>query len=1287
MSFDGATEVLHQQFAYSTAWDANQNFHWDSKHTTVTTTDLVASTTAQTTYTYSPILSPTPPNATPNAWTTKEIPLEQVIQYKDGGGAVLRTATKSWLSPRALQSVQTTLENNQASLVIYCYNSNEEQTEKDEYDFGTATITAPSCAPNLPSSQAGTLLRKTTTSYASFAQHIVDRPSAAITYTGSGTRIAETDFPSYDTNGNLLTQTAQCFTFTSQSCPQGNSTTTYTYDSQGQKLTSVDARSNSTTYSYTDSYSSCGGAAPPSSPSDAYLTQITSPQTNGVNHIVKYCYDYTKGIPLSSTDENNRTTTYSYADSLNRVTTASYPDGGQTTTAYSDAGPSPNVTTTRLVTSGVSVTNLVVSDAMGHVVQTQLPTDPDGTTYTPASYDGLGRPSKTFNPTRCSPPTSNCGESTWGVTTNFYDALGRVCLVAPPDGTLPSGNPCAAQPSNDVLTTYSGNTVTVTDQAGHSRKSVTDALGRLTQVFEDPAGLNYETDYAYDALDNLLSVTQKGGSPNSTQWRVRTFAYDSLSRLLSATNPESGTIAYAYDANGNLNAKTSPAPNQAGSSTVTLSYCYDALNRLTSKAYIAQSCPMSSPVATYSYDQTSFNGLTITNGIGRRTSMTDQAGSEAWAYDSMGRVLTDLRTTLVPGASNSVSKNMVYTYNLDGSIATLTMPTDSQPRHSTLTYQQGGAGRPLSVQSGTNFATNVHYTPWGTLCYWQGGWDGLFTTTSSFNKRLQPATIYSIQQQGTSPTPPAVCAATPIIPNDTVTANMMYLTYSYNDSNGHNNGNVASMVNNLDGDSSQSFTYDALNRIATAQTSGTNQPDFPFDTGYLQECWAEQYSYDPWGNLLSISPSSSSSYIGCSQESGFNFTGAIGANNRIVASGYQYDSAGNLTAAPPTGTTYTFDAENHLISTAGVNYTYDGDGKRVTKSNGTIYWYGMNSEPLIESDFSLNLKYSYIFFGGRRIARSSGINQVSFFLTDHLGNTRAMHTQTGNIVSDFYPFGAERIIQTGTSTNYKFTGKERDPESGLDNFGARYDSSSMGRFMSPDPIYIARHRQADPQLLNLYQYGRSNPLRFTDSTGLDVKLDCSEVTSKQCTQIVEDVNGRKGKEFDVTRNEKTGLLEAKVNDPSNLSPSEGALYNAINDTNHHATLGVVSESDQIHFGRFDGNGHNTLDASDLTLLSNVSRSAAGEVVAHEALEAFSSSSPNTPYELAHWYANQFFGQITNPFVAHCEACTPAWNRRDWRFGRIGETFNVKTIETPVPDAARLAYEPGKIVEIKKAREQ
>jgi RHS repeat-associated protein len=61
-------------------------------------------------------------------------------------------------------------------------------------------------------------------------------------------------------------------------------------------------------------------------------------------------------------------------------------------------------------------------------------------------------------------------------------------------------------------------------------------------------------------------------------------------------------------------------------------------------------------------------------------------------------------------------------------------------------------------------------------------------------------------------------------------------------------------------------------------------------------------------------------------------------------------------------------------------------------------------------------------------------------------------------------------ITNSDPNNYKFTGKERDTESGLDSFGARYDSSSMGRFMSPDPLYLEMHRLTDPQWLNLYSY-------------------------------------------------------------------------------------------------------------------------------------------------------------------------------------------------------------------------
>jgi RHS repeat-associated protein len=67
----------------------------------------------------------------------------------------------------------------------------------------------------------------------------------------------------------------------------------------------------------------------------------------------------------------------------------------------------------------------------------------------------------------------------------------------------------------------------------------------------------------------------------------------------------------------------------------------------------------------------------------------------------------------------------------------------------------------------------------------------------------------------------------------------------------------------------------------------------------------------------------------------------------------------------------------------------------------------------------------------------------------------------------------------------RYTGKERDAESGNDYFGARYYGSSMGRFMSPDPL--GGHLE-NPQSLNKYAYALNNPLTNTDPTGLDSYL-------------------------------------------------------------------------------------------------------------------------------------------------------------------------------------------------------
>jgi RHS repeat-associated protein len=611
------------------------------------------------------------------------------------------------------------------------------------------------------------------------------------------------------------------------------------------------------------------------------------------------------------------------------------------------------------------------------------------------------------------------------------------------------------------------------------------------------------TMYTYDALDNLLQVQQQGNTSVTTQWRTRTFAYNSLSQLVSSINPESNTVpcgtppcstvatTYSYDANGNLSYKTMPAQNQQSTATVTLSYCYDVLDRLTAKVYTQQTCNPSqftSPVATYAYDGVAPLGCSptlspITNPVGRRTGMCDAAGSEAWSYDPMGRAVADKRTT------NGVSMITTYVYNDDSSLKTLTYPSGR-----IITYAPTPMGQPasaLDIADSINYAQTAQYNPAGALSSLVLGPAGAFTginINSAYNSRLQPTSIVAYSTAGTAlslsycfyPLASGVCPSNP---------------------RGRDNGNVVQISNTLNSSRSQTFTYDSLNRVATA-SSGT---------------WGESYSLDAWGNLNQFVPYNGLPLVDKSASQ------LADGSNRII--GFCYDTAGNLLdqGACASSHAYTYNAENQLTFTAQVNYIYDGDGNRVEKYMPSanppfyeLYWYGGGSDPLEETDGTGNLTntafHEYVFFGGKRIARRDGTTSgdVQYYIADHLGSARVVTNATGVTQTDidYCPYGAQCYVASDTSgNNYKFTGKERDTESGLDNFEARYDTSSLGRFMSPDPL---GGHQLDPQTLNKYVYVRNNPLSLTDPTGLDFSLPCAQNNGTTCqggTVHYKDANG------------------------------------------------------------------------------------------------------------------------------------------------------------------------------------
>jgi RHS repeat-associated protein len=1126
--------------------------------------------------------------------------------------------------------------------------------EIKKYDFGAATSLPPTAAPTI-SPVADTIITYDGNGASCGAlaanSNIDDRPCSITTTNSSGATVSQVNY-TYNSAGHP-TQTS---TLVSGSTYL---TSSNSYNTNGAMASSTDVNGAVTNYFYNGT----GGC-------NNLLLTSTSLPVNSLS--TSQTWDCNGGVLTSSTDENGQVTSYSYvnpstsvADPFWRQTQATYPDGGGTTTTYSTGTSLPwSISTSTAIISGTNLNNTTIYDGLARVTQTQLTSDPDGTDYVDTTYDSVGRKSTVSNPHRSgSLPTD-------GTTTYSYDALDRVTSVLKPDGSQTSS-------------TYNSNCTTVTDEAGKARKSCVDGLDRLTQVFEDPGSsphLNYETDYSYDALGNLICIQQQGGvsTPSGTgcaysssgdstsPWRIRRFAYDGISRLTSASNPESGAISYTYDGNGNVLTKTAPKPNQTGTATTVTTYYYDALNRLTKKTYNDGS----TPTVQFAYDNNTITGCTIappsqtdSNPKGYRTSMCDGSGGTTWTHDQMGRILSERRT--IGGVLGAYDSTEVF--NLDGSISSLTALGYS------VAYTYNGAGRPMTAVNSAdsfNYVTSTAYAPFGGLTGASMGSKPI-TISNAYNNRLQPTTLSA----------------------STTPATIMSLSYDFHSSTHADNGNVFQITNNRDGNRTQNFMYDSLNRIQQAYTTGTNWGETFSPTATSPGVAPSTSGIDAWGNLAhrsGVTGKTSYEPLDC----------PANAKNQLSACSLSYDAAGNGTSSG--SAIYTYDAENRLISAGGMSYIYDGDGKRVkkctagttpgtcaTNPTGTLYWTGTGSDPLVETDLAGNVLENYIFFKGKRIARrDASTHAVHYYFSDYLGThsliTDANGTMPPQEESDFYPYGGEILVSGSDPNHYKFTGKERDAESGLDNFGARFDASSLGRFIIPDPLYLEVHRLGDPQQLNLYAYGKNNPLKFTDPSGMDIYcVGTEEYCAAYLAALQKDVS------FKIGYDENGKVVAVGDVDKKSLSKSDKQFLSAIDDDKHHVTIEAVGgkKDSSVFFGADRGGTHNqsthTINFDQAKLLDDAKNAGgytSAQLVGHETLEAYGQSK-GMSQENAHNYAtgSGFPGldqgrttQLFGGYVAGTE--TKAYTGVTTQFtvhGR-GITENIRIdLVTPVPNASMI----------------
>jgi RHS repeat-associated protein len=636
----------------------------------------------------------------------------------------------------------------------------------------------------------------------------------------------------------------------------------------------------------------------------------------------------------------------------------------------------------------------------------------------------------------------------------------------------------------------SGDQKTITDANSYSTVFEYTDLPGLVSRLTDPAGK--QSVYSYDGAGRLLSTVF-----NSS--RTQSYVYNGLDQATSENHPETGAITYAYNTANNLETKTwggqstgytyNPAnqllTENAGDETIT--YTYDSRGRIasisgglgwskTSIGYnyfgnVAQETitipGLSAKTISYAYDGNnqlaritypdgryadytnnglnmpetiSFNGSTMVNaityGIGKQStavSITANGTSYAASYNSIGGVSN---AQLIK--SGTFLYNADYTYDNVGNVASLnnSYPSlnagfsyDSLNRLSGASYNPSGVGRV------NNFVYN--YDEYGNM-------------TSAKENSL---TVFS----------------------KTYTTQNRISGYSY-DTRG-----------NLTQGGGYSQAWDNRNRLSESRITATN-----FLLG--------RYTYNEYGLRLKaerfsqptvqvVQPNGGETlYLGDPNTITWNSTGQTGMTKLelLINNAVAGTIAENL---PATQTSYQWQVGKTLAGsgTTGTNFKVRVSSIVPSIATTSYYFYDSSGRLLAEYDGNGTCVKDYIYNGSKLLAeyQPSG-SKYYYYTSDQINSTRIITDSAGSVIYStvFDPYGGMQKQWVNTySPALKFSGKEREANSELDYFGARYYDHLKYRFISVDPVINKDEALANPQLWNLYAYCANNPITRMDPDG------------------------------------------------------------------------------------------------------------------------------------------------------------------------------------------------------------
>jgi RHS repeat-associated protein len=946
--------------------------------------------------------------------STGRLTFQKYYQGAELSQNLLRTVNTTWAANGTPASKTVILENNQQSKVETDFDTKQNLLESREFHWGSGS--------------PGTLARRRTFTYAAA---LFNRLTQVLVRDAAGNTKAKTDI-FYDE-----TVPASCpagvpqhddAIYTCTFNTRGNPTrvrrwkdatnyldATRTYDSLGNLLSVTDPGSHTINFSYADSYLTGGDRN-----SLAYLTRITKPVPFN-SQTINLKYHYSIGQLAEITDENSRTTSFSFSDDLgvaepfNRLKKTDFPDGGQIKISYNDVARTMTRTQKRTTSPADDVSVVEQYDQIGLLIQNQLP----GGRKVDVSYDPHGRQWKVTN------PYVNLTDPTYGEVQTKLDALGRVKAIVRQDG-------------NSAQFTYAGNAVKATDEVGKQGVMEVDALGRATRVCEITAGNarspkencgitnfsaseGYVTTCVYDLLNNMTQSSQGG--------QTRTSTYDFLSRRTASLIPEVSTgtsVTYGYDPDSNLISVTDPR------GAVNLEY--DELHRFRKKKHGA------TLVAEYTYDGTAAN-----NAIGRLITDTDgDFGSGAdhsdYVYDPLGRILTANRT--VSGTPYTIA----HQYDFMGNLTQFTYPSGR-----IVTYAYNASAELSQVHDATSgpgfdYVTGASYSPLGTLQ--QLNLTNQVSTTLGWNNLARLTSILT-QKSGN----PA----------------LLSLGYSY-----YANGKVQQIVNQLvtDGRKDEKYTYDELSRLLTAQRGpDTNiQRKYSYDYDRFGNRWLQSlvagtqgyggqntfdsatnrvtstgFSYDNSGNVTANGPGTSFAF------NPENFMTAAGASVS-----YSVDTQGRRTKKTVSGTTTNYFYSGSVVISekqgpAWTDYIFFG-GVRIAQQSGS----NLTSAKFLHADH----------LSSTRACSDGSGNSLGSCDYEPFG--------------EFQPGAA----CSNLPTNYRFAGMQWDADAGpngLYHTWFRYYDVNQGRWMGVDPLSGSPD---NPQSADRYAYVLDDPANLTDPLGL-----------------------------------------------------------------------------------------------------------------------------------------------------------------------------------------------------------